>query len=1305
MFFFQRKILLFLVFIVLSFFSPSPISAAGIGFEAISNNLAKISTPHSLPISESSEIFLVRPFFHSPDSPSALWDDKFWYGRIEEFSLSIPLTNLSRIQAPLNHNEQGILLLGLDNLFQWYATFRLENEELKLAHSRLIFSHPTARSIQIDWVDHLLSVTEWPLLSKPIWRLKSTTSLEYSVDFLGLSWMFSWNQATVEVAFPAKFAHHLGSQLDGFLAATLFPRSMDLPPHLRGITPSPLNFIRSLPHNTLELSSSSTRPIDDVVQEMSAFGTPEQLCSARHMVFVTASSASWFPSLRNLVGSIHLWQPEDQLILVYDLGLSQEQVEQVRSWQGVVYLNYESSCLRNSSFLTEFSRLTGDQLNVEMARDLSTNSFKPIVMFHALLQLEHHQPCIVWIDAGLELRRIFNPPQLLQDEGFFFIAQYPIEETFGGHDTYLPASRSLSFPKRLFEIFNISDPTSLAPRRFVPVSSSLIGISRASPAFNGLLLPWMKSMIRYSQLFTMQHGYTRQNFMQCQSFLNLHLYAPHIGFFHDSLQKRQLVQAGIFTATPPETDIHHFIYSTIQYCGYTWKTSCYEYFADAPHHPMAEPSYCAIYQGAKRFWGISHPIVVFSRRLHPYKPFPGYIKIDGRFHPAVETPSTNLTTWMNTTTERPEETRLWNGFYVSPKPPRYNLTICAVFRDEAPSLAEWIEYHLLLGVEHFWLYTLHHTDNWLDVLHPYIVQGIVSVDAQYAKYPRYVQPLTYEHCFAEHFLSSRWISFIDLDEFLVVSPNSQFNTMTDLLASLELRSIKKSTQVAGIALPWRTFGTSGHKTRPAGLQISSYTKHIPWPLPPNSPIYSGGVYAAKTEFKPILNTQHVSTPTISFWSKEGTYTHNPLGGIWAFKIGFGPCAISRPESFFLPLDWLPYDLPAFTKDWPSQLLRDVKLRPIDDGWYAHPHGPDYSLAWINHYFTRSSEEWSKQSKNLDFVTGFFRANPNLPRNGSLGLLPTPNRRPENKTDWVVERKDPNYPRIFDRFCTANDHTLSAFDATVKHAILSRESFGKLPLPKLDQLKASGIEGILDWSRQKHTQDLLDTIEHHYGAEERGGLDHICRSLQQLQVSKERTTGSALHVLAFEVDFAASFIARCAEPSSVTFGYPSSNTPWHDRVVLPNSEIAAFDSIHPFDWDMWNNRYLHLPPSITEFPHWDAIIINPLFYGWDSPQVISRYVSLIVGQLAPDQTRDIIIRNRPKAALPTRVMLEEELGQLDMLVINFTAAHNIVHLKIASQSTHHWGLSSQYNESPGRPNGSPHLICHRHPTQSTCGGDL
>lgn len=35
---------------------------------------------------------------------------------------------------------------------------------------------------------------------------------------------------------------------------------------------------------------------------------------------------------------------------------------------------------------------------------------------------------------------------------------------------------------------------------------------------------------------------------------------------------------------------------------------------------------------------------------------------------------------------------------------RFALAVCAIFKDEAAYLREWLDFHLLMGVEHFYLY-------------------------------------------------------------------------------------------------------------------------------------------------------------------------------------------------------------------------------------------------------------------------------------------------------------------------------------------------------------------------------------------------------------------------------------------------------------------------------------------------------------------------------------------------------------------------------------------------------------------------
>ena len=45
---------------------------------------------------------------------------------------------------------------------------------------------------------------------------------------------------------------------------------------------------------------------------------------------------------------------------------------------------------------------------------------------------------------------------------------------------------------------------------------------------------------------------------------------------------------------------------------------------------------------------------------------------------------------------------------------KYEISICAIFKNEAPFLKEWLEFHLMLGIDHFYLYNNNSEDDYLD---------------------------------------------------------------------------------------------------------------------------------------------------------------------------------------------------------------------------------------------------------------------------------------------------------------------------------------------------------------------------------------------------------------------------------------------------------------------------------------------------------------------------------------------------------------------------------------------------------------
>ena len=58
---------------------------------------------------------------------------------------------------------------------------------------------------------------------------------------------------------------------------------------------------------------------------------------------------------------------------------------------------------------------------------------------------------------------------------------------------------------------------------------------------------------------------------------------------------------------------------------------------------------------------------------------------------------------------------------------KYTLSICAIFSNESPFLNEWIEYHRLVGVDHFYLFNNGSNDDYLNCLTPYLEKGMITL--------------------------------------------------------------------------------------------------------------------------------------------------------------------------------------------------------------------------------------------------------------------------------------------------------------------------------------------------------------------------------------------------------------------------------------------------------------------------------------------------------------------------------------------------------------------------------------------------
>lgn len=138
---------------------------------------------------------------------------------------------------------------------------------------------------------------------------------------------------------------------------------------------------------------------------------------------------------------------------------------------------------------------------------------------------------------------------------------------------------------------------------------------------------------------------------------------------------------------------------------------------------------------------------------------------------------------------------------------KYGLSVCAVFKNESAYLREWIEYHRLIGIEHFYLYSNNSSDRFKEVLDPFIKRKIVTLinwpDAlkfspNDRERPAFIWTLAtqvpaYENAAKIAAINeTKWLVFLDVNEFLVPPQSSNLQEILqkyEAFPGVELRSV------------------------------------------------------------------------------------------------------------------------------------------------------------------------------------------------------------------------------------------------------------------------------------------------------------------------------------------------------------------------------------------------------------------------------------------------------------------------------------------------------------------------------------
>lgn len=195
-------------------------------------------------------------------------------------------------------------------------------------------------------------------------------------------------------------------------------------------------------------------------------------------------------------------------------------------------------------------------------------------------------------------------------------------------------------------------------------------------------------------------------------------------------------------------------------------------------------------------------------------------------------------------------------------PPPITLSICTIVKNEGPYLLEWLAHHRLIGVQHFVIFDNGSDDGTGALLSGLAQAGILDyvpwpdIPGVAAQRPAYIAGLAR---LAER---SRWVAFIDADEFL--NP-LKGETVPDILKDYET--------AGGLMVPWRLFGSNGHQTLTDELVVSRFTRRAHAHDPRNNLVKT--IVQARAVLRPDIHTIQLAQGCLvdEFWQLGGSQGH------------------------------------------------------------------------------------------------------------------------------------------------------------------------------------------------------------------------------------------------------------------------------------------------------------------------------------------------------------------------------------------------------------------------------------------------
>lgn len=225
--------------------------------------------------------------------------------------------------------------------------------------------------------------------------------------------------------------------------------------------------------------------------------------------------------------------------------------------------------------------------------------------------------------------------------------------------------------------------------------------------------------------------------------------------------------------------------------------------------------------------------------------------------------------------------------------------ICLIVRNEARDIQEWMAFHALAGFDTQIIFDNRSTDGTAALIRAAGRRYDIRFH-DWENRSAQSQVLAYQAACAAYHLEFDWIAFLDSDEFLILPGGEAVNPF-----------LARFDGWSAVALNWAVFGANGHDSMPDGLVVEHFTRR------------------AAPDFFPARHVKSIIRPKLALGCPNPHYfaMREDIDGHYCDARGQYMLWVRAPEA-------------------PGGVLRGLSRSE-----------PDYRLAHVNHYFTRSASHW------------------------------------------------------------------------------------------------------------------------------------------------------------------------------------------------------------------------------------------------------------------------------------------------------------------------------------------------------------